>query len=31
MRILFKTYWNNEWIDDKNPKKESSDFVYAKD
>lgn len=30
-RILFKTYWNNGWIDDKNPKKESSDFVYAKE
>lgn len=31
MRILFKTYWNNGWIDDKNRKIDDSDFVYAKD
>lgn len=30
-RILFKTYWNNGWIDDKNRKIDDSDFAYAKE
>lgn len=30
-RILFKTFWNNGWIDDRNIKIDDSDFAYAKE
>ena len=30
-KILFKTYWNNGWIDDEDRKIDDSDFAYAKE